>query len=233
MQVLECFRLRATATIQQLADNRAQRVALQRFFRNHNVKLEEILNTAAERAGAVSAGRHVLLIEDTSEINYQAKAGRKRNLGTVGNGSDIGLFVHPTLALDAADGTILGLAGATIWRRQKAKNPDYQELPIEEKESHRWIATPQKACCHLGQAAMVTVVADREADIYELFSRLPDERTHVLVRATHDRAVVGASACSTPSATGSPPAPSPSICRAVRGGRLGRSGWRYALPRSR
>jgi len=188
--VLERFRLRATATIQQLADHRTERVAINRFFRNPNVSVEEILNTAAERTSALSAGRHVLLIEDTSEINYQAKAGRKRKLGTVGNGSDIGLFVHPTLALDAADGTVLGLASATIWRRQTKKDPNYQALPIEAKESHRWIATPRNACGHLGQAAMVTVVADREADIYELFARLPDERTHVLVRAAHDRAVV-------------------------------------------
>lgn len=189
-QVLECFRLRVTARIRQLARNRAERVGLTRFFRNPSVTVQEIMETAGERTGAASAGRHVLLIEDTSEVNYQAKAGRKRRLGRVGNGSDVGLFVHPALALDAEDGTILGLAGATIWRRLTAKHPDYQELPIEAKESYRWVVTPQMACRHLDQAAMVTVVADREADIYEMFARLPDVRTHLLVRSTHDRAVV-------------------------------------------
>lgn len=127
--------------------------------------VEEILDTAGKHAGEAAAGRHVLLVEDTSEINYQAKAGRKRGLGLVGNGSDVGLFVHPALALDADSGAVLGLAGATIWHRLTGKAANYQELPIEAKESFRWIDTPKKAAKHLDQAAMVTVVADREADI--------------------------------------------------------------------
>lgn len=158
-----------------------------RFFRNENVTVKEILETAAARTNQAAAGRHVLVIQDTSEINYQAKVGRKRNLGRVGNGTDVGLFVHPALAVDAEDGSVLGLAAATIWRRTKVKDPDYQELPIEEKESHRWIVTPIAAREALKQAALVTTVSDRESDIYEMFARVPDERTHVLARAHHDR----------------------------------------------
>ena len=150
---------------------------------------DEILRTAAERTGAAAAGRHVLLIEDTSEINYQSKAKRKRGLGQVGNGADVGLFVHPALAIDAEDGAVLGLAGATIWRRTRVKEDDYQSLPIEEKESHRWIATALKATTFLSTAALITLIADREADIYELFARVPDEQTHVLIRAVRDRAL--------------------------------------------
>jgi len=69
------------------------------------------------------------------------------------------------------------------------KEDDYQSLPIEEKESHRWLATPLAARPFLSAAALVTVIADREGDIYELFARLPDAKTHVLVRAAHDRAL--------------------------------------------
>ena len=83
--------------------------------------MDEILRTAAERTGAAAAGRRVLLIEDASEINYEAKAKRKRGLGRVGDGADVGLFVHPALAVDAADGAVLGLAGATIWRRSRVQ----------------------------------------------------------------------------------------------------------------
>ena len=145
------------------------------------------MKTAAARTAQAAAGRHVLVIQDTSEINYQAKAGRKRKLGRVGNGTDAGLFVHPALVVDAEDGSVLGLAAATIWRRDKVKADDYQELPIEEKESHRWITTPIAAREALKDAAMVTEIADREGDIYERFARVPDERTHVLARAHHDR----------------------------------------------
>jgi hypothetical protein len=181
--------MRVSATMRQLGDTRAEKVGLTRFFRNPAVTSAEILRHAAARAAAAAAGRHVLLIQDTTEINYQAKAGRKRGLGRVGNGKDVGLFLHPALALDAADGAVLGLAGAVIWRRDKTKSEDYQTLPIEEKESHKWLAAPRAALAELGAASQVTVIADREADIYELFARLPDARTHLLIRATRDRAL--------------------------------------------
>ena len=86
----------------------------------------------------------MLIIEDSSEINYEAKASRKRGLGRVGNGTDIGLFVHPALAVDAGGGSVLGLAGATIWRRQAKKADDYQALPIEAKEATNGSAPPRR-----------------------------------------------------------------------------------------
>ena len=181
-----------SATLREISHSRAEKVGLTRFFRNQKVTVEEIVGAAAARTGSAAAGRHVLLIEDTSEINFERKAGRKRNLGPVGNGKDIGLFVHPALAVDAADGSLLGLAGAKIWRRTRVKEDDYQRLPIEAKESYKWLEAPMAARGPLSAASCVTVVGDREADIYEVFSRLPDERTHVLIRAERDRALAEA-----------------------------------------
>jgi hypothetical protein len=185
---VERMGVRVSAGVRELADNRAEKVRLARFFRNKRVTGDEILQTAAERTGAAAAGRHVLLIEDTSEITYEAKAKRKRGLERVGNGADVGLFVHPALAVDAADGAVLGLAGATIRRGGRVKEEGCQSLPIE-KESWRWIATALKATTFLTQAALATLVADREGDIYELFARGPDGHTHALAPAARDRAL--------------------------------------------
>jgi hypothetical protein len=103
--------------------------------------------------------------------------------------------VHPCLAVDAQDGSVLGLACATVWRRFKIKAKDYQSQQIETKESHRWISAPQKALPVVSAARQVTVVADREADIYQVLSRVPDlnpapgrPEVHVLVRCDKDRA---------------------------------------------
>lgn len=138
---------------------------------------------------ARTENRHVLLIEDTTEINLQKHVNRVSGLGTVGNGKDVGFFVHPLLAVDAQEGICLGLAGLNIWQRTEGKAEDYKKLPIEEKESFRWIETAEAGKSRLSNAQLLTVVADREADIYELWDRLPDERTHVLVRAAQDRSL--------------------------------------------
>ena len=98
----------------------------------------------------------------TSEINYESKRGRKRGLGKVGNGSDVGLFVHPVLAVDAETGHCLGLADVQVWRRFKKKAADYRKQPIEDKESYRWLKGPRRAKWGLAKAAMITVIDDRE-----------------------------------------------------------------------
>jgi hypothetical protein len=168
-------------------------VATTRFFRNPKVTAAEIMRTAAARTAQAAAGRHVLLIQDTSEVNYEAKAGRKRNLGRVGNGSDLGLFVHPALAVEAqGEPAVLGLAGATIWRRTKTKGADYQAQPIETKESSRWIETILRARAALVDTPVVTVICDQESDIYEVFARLPQlgperPQTHLLIRCHYNR----------------------------------------------
>ena len=144
-----------------------------------------------QRVAEAAAGRHVLAIQDTSEINYESKRARKRELGTVGNGSDIGLFVHPVLTVDAETGHCLGLADVQVWRRWKKKAADYRKQPIEDKESYRWLKGPWRAGWALSKAVMVTIIDDREGDIYEKWARLPDRRTHLLSRACRDRSVAG------------------------------------------
>ncbi len=40
---------------------------------------------------------------------------------------------------------------------------------------------------NITEAEVITVIGDRESDISDLFQRIPDERTHLIVRASHDR----------------------------------------------
>src|SRR6202158_3729232 len=182
---------RQTVCIRKLADDRSEQVKFRRLLANKAVTVEEMVAHRGAIVGVAAAGRHVLAIQDTSEINYQAQSGRKRRLGTVGNGTDAGLFVHPVLAVDAQSEECLGLVDAQVWRRTKSKAPDYKKLPIEQKESYRWLHGGDQAKAALRDAAMVTVLDDREGDIYEKWARLPDSRTHLLTRACRDRCLAG------------------------------------------
>ena len=182
---------RQTVCLRQLGDTRAEQVAFRRFVANDRVTISKMVVHQRGRVAAACTGRHVLVIQDTSEINYESQRGRKRGLGTVGNGRDIGLFVHPLLAVDAERGHCLGLLDVQVWRRFKAKSKNYRKQPIEEKESYRWLKGAQRAKATLGKAALVTVIDDREGDIYEKWARLPDRRTQLLTRASRDRAMVG------------------------------------------
>lgn len=178
--------------MRKLGDNRARQTQFRRFLNNVRVKVAEIVEASGERTASLVGGRHVLAIQDTTEVNYQSQADRKHNLGTVGNGTDVGLFLHPVLAVDADDGSCLGLVHAQIWRRKKRKAANYRELPIEKKESHRWLVGANVAKQLLSTtAARVTIVADRESDIFEQWVRLPDDNTHLLSRASQDRVLRG------------------------------------------
>jgi hypothetical protein len=180
---------RQAVCVRKLADDRNEQARFRRFLSNEAVTVEEMVAHRAMLVAAAAKGRHVLAIQDTSEINYQAQSGRKRGLGTVGNGTDVGLFLHPVLAVDAQTQECLGLVDAQVWRRTKGKAQDYRRLPIEEKESYRWVKGGEEAKAVLSEAAMVTVIDDREGDIYEKWARLPDERTHLLTRACRDRSL--------------------------------------------
>ena len=173
--------------LRQLGGARAGEVRYGRLLRNEKVTVQKLIEGVCEGIGQRWADRHVLLIEDTSELNYQSHAGRTRGLGTVGNGKDAGLFIHPVLCVDADDGACLGLAHLHLWQRTKKKAANYRSQPIEDKESVRWIDAIVQARERLGPARRMTVLADRESDIYELWDRLPDERTDLLIRACRDR----------------------------------------------
>jgi len=184
---------RQAVCVRKLADDRSEQVRFRRFLSSKAVTVEEMVAHRAMFVAEAAKGRHVLAIQDTSEINYQAQSGRKQGLGKVGNGTDAGLFVHPVLALDAETQECLGLVDVQVWRRTRSKAENYKRLPIEEKESHRWVKGANQAKAVLAEAAMVTVIDDREGDIYEKWARLPDQRSHLLTRASRDRSLANGS----------------------------------------
>lgn len=170
-----------------LACDVAEEVAFGRWLRNEAVTVEELHEHCGKEVAGRVAGRHVLAIQDTTELNYQRHARRTRGLGTVGNGTDVGLFVHPTLAIDAESHHCLGLIGAQVYVRREGATVDRRHRSIEEKESNRWLKGVETAEQVLKEAAHVTHVQDREGDIYEQFAWPRAAHSDLLIRIGQDR----------------------------------------------
>jgi len=184
-----------TVILNRLAGSRAELVGSSLFFQNTRVSQEILREEATMRCAECVKGLHVLAIQDTSEINYRHHAGKldvqDTELGPLGNNRDIGFFLHPMLVVDSRDGFPLGVSDIYVWNRTwdhaTKTQREYKKLPIEEKESFRWIRSGQATTEVLCEAARVTIIADREADIYEEFIAVPDGKTHLLIRATQNR----------------------------------------------
>jgi hypothetical protein len=166
-----------------------------RFIRNQQVTVERIIHGGSEETALAVAGRHVLAIQDTSELNYRTSEGSRRGLGVIGKGVGRGILLHPMIGVDAASGECLGLIGGSIWTRNEPAAANgtpggkkhSRERLVSEKETRHWVETPQRAKSILRSAAMVTMIADREADSFCLWALVPEPNVHVLGRIYHDR----------------------------------------------
>lgn len=181
---------RDTVCLRRLSDNRPTQRRFHRLLEHHNVTPQEIIRHGSERTARAAAGRHVLAIQDTSELDYSAHQLRTAGLGITNGGNGYGFLIHPVLAVDADTQDCLGIAHEALWVRESTK-AKRERRPIEQKESMRWLQGAQAAAKCLQQAKLVTVMADRESDIYEEWDRIPDERTHLLTRAHYDRQLEG------------------------------------------
>ena len=146
-----------------------------RFLHNPKVTPGEMVQTARARTLARVKDRHVLAIQDTSSLHDASNTTRQS------------LHLHPTIAVDATDGALLGLVDAAFLHRSGGKRETRRSRSFGDKESRRWLDATHGAA-ELGHAgaARVTTVMDREGDIYEEFALRPAE-VDIVVRARHDR----------------------------------------------
>ena len=178
-----------TSVVRQLSSGRAETVAFGRFLDNDGVTTAEIFAAAGVATGKRAAGRRVLAIQDTTALSFPRRNGG--GLGPGGDGTVAGIFLHPVLALDAESDVELGLAAGTVWTRAPGKVTPHAERAIEDRESWRWIEQGQAAKTALSEAAHVTLLADRESDIYEQWALLAGPRFDLLTRACRDRRLAG------------------------------------------
>jgi hypothetical protein len=161
-----------------------------RFLDNPRVTAEKIVEGWSDQTRLAVGGRHVLALQDTSEIKFATREDDRRGLGKVGKGNIYGVLLHAMMAVDADTGACLGLAGGKVWTRQGDVEVPHAARALEDKESLRWVTTAA-AKAALAEARMITVVNDREGDFYAHWARTPGGNVHLLSRVMHDHALIG------------------------------------------
>ncbi len=107
----------------------------------------------------------------------------------MGPGLEQGYFLQSALAL-TTDGVPLGLVGQIAWARDpetRGKRAARRQLPIEEKESHRWLKIQEQIAARVPDDTPTVLMGDRESDIYELLIAPRKPQQELLIRGAWDR----------------------------------------------
>ena len=167
--------------------------AAYRLFKNEKVTPAKILAPHHDRTvQRIGEQKFVLGVQDSTFLNFDTHK-RTEGLGVIGGtkygGDVLGLVMHSTLAFSPI-GEPLGILAQKIFSRTDyppSKKPKHKAIPIQDKESYRWIEPFDEAIRGLPNNVKLVMVGDREADIYELFTKANDIGAGFLVRADRDR----------------------------------------------
>jgi len=187
--------------IPQICTSSAATKGAYRFFANEKVSMEAISepHIVATLARAKQYPL-VLNIQDTSSLNFAGHDAMfdRGHIGSASSRADAnGYFLHTGL-LVSPNGIPLGLMYEEIWARlevNKGKTKDNRKsrlrsIPIEEKESFRWIEGISSCRPLVEQGIEVVQVADREADIFEfMHACIEEEDNSFVIRAKSDRVI--------------------------------------------
>lgn len=184
-------------SIRRLASDEASAKGFYRFLQNDRVNEDDINENLSSNCKAACRDRYVVCIQDTTEINLSSHSNRIKkddDIGTTNakNKKGLGFLLHPSLVLDACSGIPYGYAAIKIWNRpldfSSKHDRKYNTLPIEEKESYRWIEVSKNTQSTLKDVTLgMVIVQDREGDIYDQFAVIPDAKTDLLIRARTNR----------------------------------------------
>lgn len=170
-----------------------------RFLQNDSVTSESILEPHYDATlTRIKAYPVVLMIQDTTELDYTGKNDIS-NLGTLTYDNRKGLLLHPMLAI-TPDRVSLGVVDAKFLRENyevaKTAKPYHYQIPLEQKESYRWLQG-YRLCSQIAQQTpdtMIVNVADRESDIYEIYEQAQpcDNKAEWIIRSSQNRRLDGA-----------------------------------------
>ena len=132
------------------------------FIKNH-IKLQKLLIKAANRLGNIGSSK-----------------------------TAFGIEVHTAIAISES-GEIFGLLAQKLWTRPPEdfgkSDASRKKLPIEEKESCKWLETLEKASASIPENTQAVYICDREGDIFEFFCKAEKDGAQYLCRRFQNRSI--------------------------------------------
>ena len=177
-------------SIPQVSGDWAATKATYRFFDNKKVQSENMLEAHQRQLlGRAAKCQTLLYLHDTTALNLSGK--KMSGKGSIGGGTSTGLFLHPGLIVDSQGGIPLGLGSFDLYARsEKTQTKEYkkkaQHLPIQEKESGRWIRAITEGERILNGKHII-FISDRESDIYEVFAEIKRAGQDGIIRTSKNR----------------------------------------------
>lgn len=196
-EIVEAITSKGTVVVRELGETRAGEKRIRNFLDSPHVDVDAISEDFAARTVAQCRNRDVLIIQDTTEINFDKRDKKRSGFGPGADGETPAYFIHAAIVVDRATEAVLGLLHAEIWTRSERLVRHRRKRDLEEKESARWLRVCEIAEESLaGVASSFTVIADRESDIYQLFARFLDGQGYgLIVRAGQNRALADGEGC--------------------------------------
>ena len=184
-------------TLPQKLGDRAALAGLYRLAACEHVTHGRVLEAHRLRTREAMAAHEgvVLVVHDTTELDFTHQSALHEQLGLIGNGSRRGLLCHNSLAVGLGPGgarRVLGLAAQVLHKRRQVPEGETPSAKRRHpgRESRLWLA----GCEQVGPppAGKLWVdVCDRGSDTFEFLGHQFDRGRHFVVRCAKDRNLYG------------------------------------------
>jgi len=200
-EILRALSEKPNVSIPAACGGHTETMAAYRFFDNDKATFAKILQPHRDATECrIAVQKVVLCVQDTTELDFTRPTQQIRGTGLIGSGDKRhGSYLH-LLEAFVPDGPPLGAIWAKNVIRASEKSPKdaktprrhHNDIPIEEKESFRWLEGYRQtiALAKRNPQTDCVCVGDSESDIFEVFAEPRGDNAHLLVRMCHDRSVV-------------------------------------------
>ena len=158
------------------------------FFKNEDVSIGSLQKLISSYGvSQIKSSEPLLIIHDISNISYNDL--KAEGLGYIDNKEGRGILCYSSIAATTA-GLPLALMYQHTWTRpleELGKSRNRKRRSFEDKETFHWYRGMTEVNKNLGTGIQKIHVADREADVYDLFFSAYEEQTDLLIRARQKR----------------------------------------------